>query len=56
MYFMDSKANVIGLLKKKTAWYVLCRAIREKAAAAMAAYNKNPNVSTSEKEKKTASR
>ena len=26
--------NVIGLLKKKTAWYVVARALREKAAAA----------------------
>lgn len=41
-YFVDSKSNVIGLLKKKTAWYILARAVREKAAACCAAYNKNP--------------
>lgn len=33
-YFVDSHNDVIGLLKKKTCWYVLSRAIREKAAAA----------------------
>jgi len=31
-YFVDKDNKVIGLLKKKTAWYVLCRAIREKVA------------------------
>jgi hypothetical protein len=31
IFFRD---NVIGLLKKKTAWYVVARALREKAAAA----------------------
>lgn len=29
-YYVDNKGHVIGLLKKKTAWYILCRAIREK--------------------------
>ncbi|XP_067933091.1 uncharacterized protein [Watersipora subatra] len=29
-YYMDCDHNVIGLLKKKTAWYIMCRAIREK--------------------------
>ena len=29
MYFIDDEGNVIGLLKKKTAWYVLLRALRE---------------------------
>jgi hypothetical protein len=30
MYFLDSKMNTIGLLKKKTTWYIIVRAIREK--------------------------
>eukprot|EP00095_Tigriopus_kingsejongensis_P002818 maker-scaffold80_size398941-snap-gene-1.9 protein:Tk02818 transcript:maker-scaffold80_size398941-snap-gene-1.9-mRNA-1 annotation:"hypothetical protein BRAFLDRAFT_126791" len=33
-YYLDRRGNVIGLLKKKTAWYVMCRAIREKARQA----------------------
>jgi hypothetical protein len=41
LYFLDSKDNVIGLLKKKTAWYVLLRAIREKACGALADYKKD---------------
>jgi hypothetical protein len=31
LYFMNDKHQVIGLLKKKTIWYVILRAIREKA-------------------------
>ncbi|XP_064640559.1 uncharacterized protein LOC135495658 [Lineus longissimus] len=34
LYFLDSDNAVIGLLKKKTIWYILCRAIREKAKVA----------------------
>jgi hypothetical protein len=30
LYFVDSDFNVIGLLKKKTTWYIIIRAIREK--------------------------
>ncbi|CAF0716229.1 unnamed protein product [Brachionus calyciflorus] len=30
LYFLDSENNVIGLLKKKTTWYIILRAIREK--------------------------
>ncbi|CAG5116512.1 unnamed protein product [Candidula unifasciata] len=33
LYFLDSGNHVIGLLKKKTVWYIICRAIREKARA-----------------------
>ena len=40
MYFVDKKDHVIGLLKKKTAWYILARAIREKASAAVSAFSK----------------
>lgn len=34
---MDADRNVIGLLKKKTAWYIICRAIREKVRNALTA-------------------
>ena len=39
-YFVDAEDRVIGLLKKKTAWYVLCRAIREKVRHAVTMHNK----------------
>ena len=41
----DEKGNVIGLLKKKTAWYVLARAIREKARNAVRGFVKTPSES-----------
>ena len=43
MYFINEKGNVIGLLKKKTAWYVLARAIREKARNAVSRFVKSPS-------------
>eukprot|EP00091_Calanus_sinicus_P001439 TRINITY_DN11423_c0_g1_i1.p1 TRINITY_DN11423_c0_g1~~TRINITY_DN11423_c0_g1_i1.p1 ORF type:complete len:333 (+),score=81.15 TRINITY_DN11423_c0_g1_i1:112-999(+) len=42
LYFLDENDTTVGLLKKKTAWYVLCRAIREKVTNAFTAYKKNP--------------
>ncbi|XP_022336663.2 uncharacterized protein LOC111132968 [Crassostrea virginica] len=33
LYFMDKQGEVIGLLKKKTVWYIMCRAVREKLRA-----------------------
>ncbi len=30
LYFLDADLNVFGLLKKKTVWYIVLRAIREK--------------------------
>jgi hypothetical protein len=33
LYFIDSAHNVIGLLKKKTVWYIIVRALREKIRA-----------------------
>ena len=41
LYFVDSNDNVIGLLKKKTAWYVVARAIREQVANALNDWTKN---------------
>ena len=34
LYFLDCDDSVIGLLKKKTIWYILCRATREKLRTA----------------------
>jgi hypothetical protein len=33
LYFLDSNENVFGVLKKKTAWYIILRALREKACS-----------------------
>ena len=30
LYFLDEDSNVIGILKKKTTWYIIIRAVREK--------------------------
>ncbi len=46
LYFMDSDHNVIGLLKKKTVWYIIVRAMREKVRNAY--FNKNSNKSLSD--------
>jgi len=57
LYFLDARDNVIGLLKKKTAWYVVLRAIREKACAALADYKKSKaDYSHASKKKKLATR
>jgi hypothetical protein len=29
LYFLDDRNHVVGLVKKKTIWYILCRAIRD---------------------------
>lgn len=42
LYFMDKTGIVTGLLKKKTVWYIMCRAIREKLRAACAYNLKTP--------------
>ena len=55
-YFLDSNGNVIGLLKKKTAWYVLLRAIREKIRSTLAAWAKNPSESVSVRAQKCQKR
>lgn len=40
LYFLDSQGVVMGLLKKKTVWYIMCRAIREKLRAACVSLSK----------------
>ena len=37
LYFLDADLNVIGLLKKKTVWYIVLRAIREKLRSFLSA-------------------
>ena len=34
LYLLDNNGFVLGLLKKKTVWYIMCRAIREKLRVA----------------------
>ncbi|GFN89823.1 actin-binding protein ipp-like [Plakobranchus ocellatus] len=41
LYFLDSRNRVMGLLKKKTIWYIICRAIREKARNAGGSFMKD---------------
>ena len=43
LYFVDGRDNVIGLLKKKTAWYVVSRALREKTSHMVNEFRKNPH-------------
>ncbi|XP_052232547.1 uncharacterized protein LOC127845565 isoform X2 [Dreissena polymorpha] len=43
LYFHDNKGQVIGLLKKKSTWYIICRAIREKVKNAVSSMQRNPN-------------
>jgi hypothetical protein len=40
--FLDGERNVIGLLKKKSIWYIVVRAIREKVRAMCTRYAKVP--------------
>ncbi|XP_060066417.1 uncharacterized protein LOC132546716 [Ylistrum balloti] len=40
LYFLDNQGVVMGLLKKKTVWYIMCRAIREKLRAACTSLSK----------------
>jgi hypothetical protein len=41
LYFLNEHDQVIGLLKKKTIWYVILRAIREKARTMIAKWEKS---------------
>ena len=56
IYFVDTNDNVFGLVKKKTAWYIVLRSIREKAAAAFAAWKKGENFQQLSWSKKVKSR
>ena len=41
LYFLNQADEVIGLLKKKTIWYVILRAIREKIRPMLSQWEKN---------------
>ncbi|KAH9503003.1 hypothetical protein Btru_072591 [Bulinus truncatus] len=49
LYFLADDFSVIGLLKKKTVWYILCRAIREKVRTSCAALLKSKSTFSKEK-------
>lgn len=53
LYFLDSNSSVIGILKKKTTWYVILRAIREKLRSYLSAKS---TTTLLELEKKVTSR
>ena len=42
LYFMDKDNNTVGLLKKKTTWYIMLRAIREKVSHVWSTYRSSP--------------
>jgi hypothetical protein len=56
LYFVDKNDHVFGLVKKKTAWYIVLRAIREKAVAAFAEWKKGGSFQQSSWSKKVKSR
>jgi len=41
LFFLDGNRRTIGMLKKKTVWYIVVRAIREKVHTACVSYSKN---------------
>jgi len=53
LYFMDSDENIFGLIKKKTAWYIILRALREKACSFS---SQKASFSKAEMEKKVTKR
>ncbi|XP_077983154.1 uncharacterized protein LOC144437995 [Glandiceps talaboti] len=55
-YFLDASKSVIGLLKKKTIWYIIVRAIREKVRRACYSYAKSTNFIKSQYSAKICSR
>ena len=53
IYFMDEKMNIIGILKKKTVWYIILRAIREKLRSFLSLKN---NLTVKDLEKRIVTR
>jgi len=41
LFFLDDDRRTIGMLKKKSVWYIIIRAIRQKVHAACVSYSKN---------------
>jgi hypothetical protein len=56
LYFLNKNDQVIGLLKKKTIWYVILRAIREKARPMLSGWEKKHQMNLSETIDKTSRR
>lgn len=56
LYFLNKNDQVTGLLKKKTIWYVVLRAIREKARPMLAAWEKDRKMTLSETQDRTSRR
>ncbi|XP_078608518.1 uncharacterized protein LOC144880284 [Branchiostoma floridae x Branchiostoma japonicum] len=56
LYFLDADGAVIGLLKKKTIWYIVIRAIREKVRNAAQAYTKKNDFDINRSDKKLRQR
>ncbi|CAF0915718.1 unnamed protein product [Rotaria sp. Silwood1] len=56
LYFLNKNDQVIGLLKKKTIWYVILRAIREKARPMLAGWEKNHKLDLSDTIDRTSRR
>jgi len=52
LYFLDKNYSTIGLLKKKTTWYIILRAIREKVSYVFSTYKKNPGAWSSTENRK----
>ncbi|CAF0760832.1 unnamed protein product [Didymodactylos carnosus] len=56
LYFLDDNDRVVGLLKKKTIWYVILRAIREKTRPMCSHWEKSRKMDLSETLSKTEKR
>lgn len=56
MYYLDKDENTIGLIKVKTTWYIVLRALREKTVYTFTAATKRKDWSLDEQIKKTAKR
>jgi len=41
LFFLDANWRTVGMLKKKSVWYIIVRAIRQKVHAACVSYSKN---------------
>jgi len=49
LYFLDADENVFGIIKKKTAWYIILRSIREKSSTFTSPKNNNSRVEMDKK-------
>lgn len=56
LYFINERDQVIGLLKKKTIWYVILRAIREKVRFMISQWEKTHKLDQADTIRKTCGR